>query len=562
MPEERMPFMKLEKFPGFEPREGPLLLVILDGWGVGKHDEGDAIYRAATPNLDALRKICKERNLYTTLKAHGVAVGMPTDKDMGNSEVAHNTMGAGRAFAQGAKLVNEAIESGRVFQTDLWRELVEPVRDGGATFHLIGLLSDGNVHSHIDQLFGLVDHLAAEGAKRVRLHALLDGRDVPARSALKYFDMVEDKFGKINATPGLDYRIASGGGRMHVTMDRYNSDWEVVKRGWDAHVRGIPEKSDNYPGYFKSAREAVETARVVDPAVDDQYNPSFVIVDDGGEPVGRMRDGDSVVFFNFRGDRAIQISRAFEDDDFDGFDRVERPRVNYAGMLEYDGDMHIPKQFLVPPPRITEILAQYLCGMGVKSFAIAETHKYGHVTYFWNGNFLGYVCPGLEEYVEVKSDHTEMIATHPEMKACEVTIRLIDALDSGKYDFLRVNIANGDMVGHTGVMDAAIRSAEVVDECVGKLVEAITRLGGLMVLTADHGNSDEMLNPDGTPKTSHTLNPVPFMVHDPAYAGEYEVDDGLDTPTIASIAATVLNFLGFKKPAEYDPGVLKFGKSP
>ncbi len=550
--------LKLSKFTKLTPRKGPLLLVILDGWGVGKEDQSNAIFRAKTPNMKALQAEATKNHLYRTLKAHGPWVGLPSDKDMGNSEVAHNAMGSGRVYDQGAKLVNAALASKKIFQTPTWKSLVQPVVKGSATLHLIGLLSDGNVHSHIDQLFAILDELAAEGAKRVRVHPLLDGRDVPAKSGLTYIDKLESKLSELSSDKGVDYRIASGGGRMRVTMDRYNSDWGVVKRGWDAHVRGIPEHFEGYPGYFRSAREAIETARKVKPEIDDQYNPSFVIVDAEGQPIGKMQDGDSAIFFNYRGDRAIQISRAFEEKDFKEFNREEYPNVNYAGLLEYDGDYHIPKHYLVSPPDIQEVLSQYLCGMGVRLFAIAETHKFGHVTYFWNGNYLGYIDKNLEEYVEIKSDPSEMIEKKPEMKAREVTERLITALKSKKFQFLRVNYANGDMVGHTGNMAASIKAAEVDDDCVGRLQKVIDELQGVMIVTADHGNLDDKLEKDGSPKTAHSLNPVPFLVHDPQFKGEYVVDESLKDAGISSIAATILELLGFAPPAKYTPALLKF----
>ncbi|OLS14784.1 MAG: phosphoglyceromutase [Promethearchaeota archaeon CR_4] len=550
--------LTLSKFTKFTTRKGPLLLVILDGWGVGKEDQSNAIFRAKTPYMKALEDEARKNHLYRTLKAHGPWVGLPSDKDMGNSEVAHNAMGAGRVYDQGAKLVNGAIASKKIFQTPVWKSLVQPVSQGSATLHLIGLLSDGNVHSHIDQLFAILDELAAEGAKRVRIHPLLDGRDVPPKSGLKYIDMLETKLSELSTDKRADYRIASGGGRMRVTMDRYNSDWNVVKRGWNAHVRGIPEHFEGYPGYFRSAREAIETARKANPEIDDQYNPSFVIVDENGQPVGKIRDGDSVIYFNYRGDRAIQISRAFEEKDFKEFDREEFPKVNYAGLLEYDGDYHIPKQYLVSPPDIQEVLTQYLCGMGVHQFAIAETHKFGHVTYFWNGNFLGYIDKNLEEYVEIKSDPSEMIEKKPEMKARGVTDRLITVLNSEKFQFLRVNFANGDMVGHTGNMTACIKATEVLDECVGRLQKTIDELQGIMIVTADHGNLEEKLEKDGSPKTAHTLNPVPFLVHDPQFKGEYAIDDYFKDAGISSIAATILEILGFTPPANYTPALLKF----
>ena len=556
-----MPALSLKKLKYFIPRPGPVLLVIMDGWGVAKPGAGNAVSLARTPVLDSLRKECGRNHLYAELRAHGPAVGLPSEKDMGNSEVGHNTMGGGRVFAQGAKLVNQAIASGEIFQTESWKRLTAPARQGAA-LHLIGLLSDGNVHSHILQLIAILKEAGREGVKKIRVHILLDGRDVPGRSALKYIDQLESELAGLNKRYGVDYRIASGGGRMRVTMDRYNSDWKVVKRGWDAHVRGLPETFPGYPGYFKSAREAVETARRVDPEINDQYNPSFVIAGADDRPVGEIKDGDSVLLFNFRGDRAIQISRAFEEDDFHDFERVRRPRVNYAGLLEYDGDQHIPGQYLVSPPHITRPLSQYLCDQGVSQYAIAETHKFGHVTYFWNGNFQGYLCPELEKYVEIRSDPTEMIAARPEMKAREVTGTLLQALRADKWRFLRVNFANGDMVGHTGILSAAVRTAGVVDECVGRLLRAMDEERGVLLITADHGNLEEMLFPDGSPKTSHSLSPVPFYIHDPLFRGEYEINPEIKDPGLADIAATILNFLGFEAPPDYEPSLIRFNGSP
>lgn len=325
--------LELKKLKKFIPREGPVLLIIMDGVGLGPADGTNAVYVANTPCLDQLFK----SEFFTKLKAHGTAVGLPTDEDMGNSEVGHNALGAGRVFAQGAKLVNNAIKDRSIFQTELWKNMVRRVKDNDGVFHFIGLLSDGNVHSHIDQLFAMVKQLAASGVRLVRVHALLDGRDVLERSALTYIKQTEEVLSAINSEKGYDYRIASGGGRMLTTMDRYNADWRVVKKGWDAHVRGDARR-------FTSAAEAVETYYEEDPSMTDQYMDSFV-VEDAGQPVGRITDGDSVVFFNFRGDRAIEISRAFEEDDFDEFDRCARPAVLYAGMMEYDGDLHIPSNY-------------------------------------------------------------------------------------------------------------------------------------------------------------------------------------------------------------------------
>jgi 2,3-bisphosphoglycerate-independent phosphoglycerate mutase len=538
--------LSLVKHPKFNGRKGPLLLIIMDGIGIGKEYEGNAVYLAKTPNLDRLFK----SELFTTLQAHGTAVGLPTDEDMGNSEVGHNALGAGRIFAQGAKRVNLAIEDGSLFEGEVWKKLTENCLKNNSKLHFIGLLSDGNVHSHIDHLFSLIKKASEIGIKKVRVHPLLDGRDVPEKSALIYIDRLEN-FLEEYRKKGFDYRIASGGGRMVTTMDRYFADWNIVKRGYDAHVHGIGRQ-------FRSAREAVETFYNEDPKITDQYLPSFVIVQDG-KPVGKIEDGDSVIFFNFRGDRAIEISMAFEYDDFPYFDRGKRPRILYAGMMEYDGDLHIPKNYLVSPPMIDRTVSEYLCGERITSFAISETQKFGHVTYFWNGNKSGYVDETLETYIEVPSDKIQFDKA-PKMKAYEITEKAIELLKSGKYKFGRINFANGDMVGHTGVLEAAIVAVETVDECVGRLISTVNELGGITIVTADHGNADEMFtikNGKKEVKTAHTLNPVPFVIVDSGYKGEYKMAN-LPRKGLTNVAATICNLLGFEKPEEYDPSLIEF----
>ena len=540
--------LKLKKHSVFPGRKGPLLLIIMDGIGLGPQDERNAVFMANTPTLDRLFA----SKLFCSLQAHGTAVGLPSDKDMGNSEVGHNALGAGRVFDQGARLVNKAIETGKIFETDLWEQIVEMGKRGG-TIHFIGLLSDGNVHSHIDHLYKLIDKCAGLGIKRVRIHALLDGRDVGERSALNYVIPTEEKLAKLSSEKGLDYRIASGGGRMKVTMDRYEADWNIVKRGWDAHVLGKGRK-------FRSAREAVETYYKEDPTMTDQYMEAFVIVDEKGSPAGPVRDGDAVINFNFRGDRAIEISRAFTEKEFREFDRGPLPDIVYAGMMEYDGDLHIPPNFLVWPPAIDRTISEYLCAAGVTSFAISETQKFGHVTYFWNGNRSGYIDEKLETYIEIPSDRIQFDKA-PKMKAPEITEKTIELLRSGRYRFGRLNFANGDMVGHTGVMEAAIIAVQTVDSCVGRLVDEVLKLNGIAVVTADHGNSDEMFTIDSEgnpkPKTAHTLNPVPFVIVDSGYSGEYRMAK-LDKRGLSNVAATLLNLLGYEKVEDYDPSLITF----
>jgi 2,3-bisphosphoglycerate-independent phosphoglycerate mutase len=539
--------LKLEKLNEFHGRNGPLLLIIMDGIGIGKEYEGNAVFKAQKPVLAKLFK----SSLYTQLNAHGPAVGLPSEDDMGNSEVGHNAMGAGRVFAQGAKLVNASIESGRIFQSETWHKIIQNGRLGG-TVHFIGLLSDGNVHSHIKHLYALINECAKEKINRVRIHILLDGRDVPGKSALNYINPLEELLLKISSESGYDYKIASGGGRMKVTMDRYEADWEIVKRGWEAHVLGNGKP-------FNSATEAVNKYYSEDDKIIDQYLDPFVIVDGNGKPVGTIENGDSVILFNFRGDRAIEISRAFEEKEFNKFDRIRVPDIFYAGMMEYDGDTHIPKNYLVSPPEIDRCLSEYLCAERVKSFAVSETQKFGHVTYFWNGNRSGYIDASLEKYVEITSDKIQFDQA-PKMKAYEITSSTSELLRSSEYKFGRINFPNGDMVGHTGNFEAAVKAVEITDECVGKLLKVIEDIDGIAIVTADHGNADEMyhvVNGKKVPKTSHTLNPVPFIIFDPQYKGEYKMSD-LQNPGLSNIAATILNLLGYKKVEDYDDSLITF----
>lgn len=537
--------LELKKMTTFTPRKGPVLLIIMDGVGIARpgKEAASAVVQANTPILDKLFK----SELFRTIKAHGTAVGLPSDDDMGNSEVGHNALGAGRVFAQGAKLVDNAIAQKALFQTDHFKHIAEQGR-GDACVHFIGLFSDGNVHSHLNQLNAIIDELVAQKVKKIRVHPLLDGRDVGERSALDYILPFEEKLAKLREQ-GVDAKIASGGGRMNVTMDRYNANWEIVKRGWEAHVLGEGPQ-------FSSAKEAVE--HYYKEGMTDQYQGPFVIVEDG-KPVGKMHDGDQVIFFNFRGDRAIEISRAFDEEDFKEFDRGDFPKVEYYGMMEYDGDLHIPQRYLVNPPTITRTVSEYLVSAQTKMFAISETQKFGHVTYFWNGNRSGYIDKNLETYVELLSDKIPFDQA-PKMKAIEITEKTKELLKSGEFRFGRLNFANGDMVGHTGVMDAAIEAVETVDKCVGELIELVDELGGITIVTADHGNSDEMWtekNGVRSPKTAHTLNPVPFIIIDQQWNGEYEMDKSVDGG-LSNVAGTILNLLGYENVEDYDPSLIKF----
>ena len=518
----------------------PIVLIIMDGVGRGDGGSGDAVKQAKTPTLDRLLATCP----HNWLKAHGTAVGLPSDDDMGNSEVGHNALGCGQIYSQGAKLVNESIENGALFASDTWKELSANAKQDSRALHFLGLLSDGNVHSNISHLIAMLRHAHAEGVRRVYCHILLDGRDVPATSALDYVRQLEDVLRELRAD-GADYRIASGGGRMKITMDRYEANWPMVEAGWRTHVQGIGRQ-------FASAKEAIETYRAETGCI-DQDLPAFVIAENG-EPVAKIANGDSVILFNFRGDRAQEISLAFDRKDFDKFDRGDYTGVKFAGMLEYDGDLKIPAHYLVQPPVIQNTLTELLCAHGLREYALSETQKYGHVTYFWNGNRSGKVDEKLETYEEIPSDVIPFEQA-PAMKSKEITDHMIAAMESKKYDFLRCNFPNGDMVGHTGVMSAVITAMECVDESVGRILEAADRLGYLVLITADHGNADQMTETKKgktSIRTAHSLNPVPFILYDPKET--HVLKEGKFG--LANVAPTIATLLGLEKPACWEESMV------
>ena len=548
----------LKKLSNFDGIDGPVLTIVMDGVGLAPDTISNAVAGAYTPTLDMLMK----NYPMVSLKAHGTAVGLPSDDDMGNSEVGHNALGAGQVFAQGAKLVSQSIESGKMFASETWQTIVSNVKSNNSTLHFLGLFSDGNVHSHIDHLKAMIVKAKDEGVASVRIHILIDGRDVGETSALEYIDPFEAFIADLRDA-SFDIKIASGGGRMKITMDRYEADWSMVERGWQTHVLGEGRQ-------FASAAEAVKTYRA-ELSVIDQDLPPFVIAENGA-PVGTINDGDSVIFFNFRGDRAIEISKTFDakDGEFDKFDRKRVPYVVYAGMLEYDGDLHIPSRYLVSPPEITNTMSEYLTLSGVKQLAISETQKYGHVTYFWNGNRSGKFSEELETYIEIPSDVVPF-EQRPWMKCAEITDKLIECLESGEYKYLRVNFPNGDMVGHTGSLLATRCSMEALDLQLARILKVLDKVGGVALITADHGNADEMYEMDkktGLPKadkngnykskTSHTLNPVPCIIYDNVTNGAYTVKADEGNFGLSNVAATMVNLMGFEAPEMWDESIIKF----
>ncbi|MBP3352472.1 MAG: 2,3-bisphosphoglycerate-independent phosphoglycerate mutase [Lachnospiraceae bacterium] len=518
-----------------------ILLVVMDGIGFSKTGIGDAVSVANTPVLDKLLKECPN----TRLKAHGTAVGLPSDDDMGNSEVGHNALGCGQIYSQGAKLVNESLESGKMYTSQAWNEVIDNCKINHSTLHFIGLLSDGNVHSNISHLIQMLQKAKESGVKTVRIHVLLDGRDVPATSAHIYIEQLEKVLSELN-NADFDAQIASGGGRMKITMDRYEADWNMVKLGWETHVLGKGRT-------FATASEAIETYRD-ELGVIDQDLPAFVIAKDG-EPVGSIVDKDSVILFNFRGDRALELSQAFDYEEFDHFDRVRRPDVVYAGMLQYDGDLNLPKRYLVNPPEIHDTLSELLVANKLNQYAVSETQKFGHVTYFWNGNKSEKFSEELETFKEIPSDKVSF-DERPWMKSAEITDDLIEAIKSEKYDFIRCNFPNGDMVGHTGNMDAVITSVEAVDLALSRLLKVADEYGVTVLITADHGNADEMFekNKKGElqVRTAHSLNQVPFIIYDKNTS--YTIKDG--EYGLANVAPTVAAIFGLEAPKSWEDSMI------
>lgn len=544
---------QLRPDPGAAKPDGPLVLLILDGVGVGLGDAYDAVAAAHTPNLDRLHSEFPHRRLL----AHGVAVGLPSDGDMGNSEVGHNILGAGRIFDQGAKRVDSALAAGELWQSTAWKEVVDAATRGG-TAHFVGLLSDGNVHSHIDHLIALMSAAARGGVRRLRIHALLDGRDVPDRTAETYVDRLNQEIETLRAA-GVDCAIASGGGRMTTTMDRYGADWGMVERGWNAHVLGQAAPA-------RTAHEAIERSRARRPGLSDQLIDPFTIVDDDGAPIGPIDDGDAVVVFNFRGDRVIEICQAFTEHDFDEFDRQRLPKVTFVGMMLYDGDLQIPELYLVHSEKVADSVSELLAEAHVPQFACAETQKFGHVTYFWNGNRSQKFGP-LETYVEIPSDDVPF-DERPWMKSAETADAVIAAVEAGNFPFIRANFAGGDMVGHTANFASTVLAVEAIDLAIGRIDTAVREASGCLLVTADHGNADDkverskegkpLVDESGQPRwrTAHSLNPVDFVVADYG-TRDVRLRDDLPVAGLANVAATILNLLGFTAPTLYEPSLVE-----
>jgi len=502
-------------------RPRPLALIILDGYGESEQEEKNAVKNADTPFLDKLR----EENPTSIMQASGEDVGLPPGQ-MGNSEVGHLNLGAGRIVPQEYTRITKAVEDGSILENDVIQKAIKKVTDNNSALHLMGLLSDGGVHSHINHLFGLLEMAKTAGIEDVYVHAILDGRDTPPQSALTYIEQLENKMGKIGVG-----KIATISGRYYA-MDRDNR-WDRTKKAYDAYVLGEGIE-------VSSAEEAVKKS--YERGDNDEFVLPSVVIEDA-QPVTTLKDEDSLIFFNFRADRARQITRALALDGFDKFDRPKQQHPDglyFICMTEYDEDFDLPIAF--PKLHIDNILGGVLSEHGMKQLRIAETEKYAHVTFFFNGG----------EEREFEGEDRELIpspkvATYdlqPEMSAYKVKDRLLEKLDEDIYDVIILNFANPDMVGHTGFYDAAVKALEAIDECMSEIVPKIIEMGGQALITADHGNSEQMIDDKGEPHTAHTTNPVPLI-----YVGS-DKKVKLKGGRLADIAPTMLEILGIDKPEE------------
>lgn len=570
--------------------DGPIVLVVMDGVGLSAHRSGNAVRQAHTEFLDSA--MLKYLNI--PLQASGEAVGIMPGQ-MGNSEVGHNALGSGQIIKQGVAQIEAAFATGDIWLSKAWQGTIKYLKANEKvhpTLHFAGIFSDGGVHSDIKHLEQMIKQAYSEGVRKIRIHCVFDGRDVSPQSEPKYIERLE-KF--CSQFKDADFRIASGAGRMVAVADRYESDWDMVKLGWDMMVHG------KAPRQFKSATEAIKTFRKENPKIQDQYLPAFVIVEDLASrsvlasrsikakdtsinsarkvvPVGKVQDGDAFIYYDFRADRAVEIAQAFTEKDFDKFDRsnsgakvtrnknvaarVENdklslkpqakmkfskvevvskkkasnwlPEIFFAAMTEYNSDKHLPKNILVPPVKIADPLNVFLGHNKVSQMAISETVKFGHITYYFNGN--SYKKMPREGQVEIVSD-TLPFNTRPWMKSAEITDAALVSME--KFQFVRLNYPGGDMVGHFGELEPTIVAMEAIDLQLSRLAKKVDELGGMMIITADHGNAEELLDKNGVAKTAHTTNPVPCIFYDNTTNAKKYSSANLKDAGLSNMAATI-----------------------
>lgn len=509
----------------------PACLIIMDGFGISPNKEGNAIYQANTPNLDRLMKNYPN----CLLEASGEAVGLPKGQ-MGNSEVGHLNIGAGRVVKQELMRIDEACVGGEIKNNIEINRAIEHAIKNNSVLHLMGLVSDGGVHSSVDHLFSILDSAVEQKVQKIRIHAFLDGRDVPPKSSCGYIEQLEKRIKELKEeNPQIDLKIASICGRYYA-MDRDNR-FERIEQAYDAIVL-----AENYQSHMTPIE-------YINKSYDQGTSDEFVVP--ASFCIKGIKDGDSCIFFNFRPDRAREITRAITEQDFSGFSRVAVDDLYFECMTEYDETFNLPIAFKKNIPN--NVLAQVISDQGFKQFHTAETEKYAHVTFFLNGGvekpFVG------EERILINSPKVATYDLKPEMSAFEVTKKLEEAILEQRSDFYIVNFANCDMVGHTGDMQAAIRAVETVDKCVSKITEAIESVGGFALITADHGNADKMIADNGEPHTAHTTAPVPLVLF---YNGnkKYVVDKSVNNPALCDIAPTLLDIAGLRIPNEMSGRIL------
>lgn len=533
---------------------GPLIHVVMDGWGIAPASDYNAISIANTPVMDQLTGNYANTQLY----AHGLHVGLPSEKDMGGSEVGHLTMGAGMVLEQGPTYIKRLIDTGEFNQSPVLEELVQNALTHSTPLHLIGLLSDGNIHSHIEHFEAVAKHAFKSGIKKLYVHAMLDGRDTPIQSALQFTEQLEKLFHELSQERSdIDYAFASAGGREVITMDR-DQNWSKIEEGWNLHVHGKAEYQ------FSSIEEGVTYFRNETTGIVDQDLPGFVLVKDG-KPVGTIEDKHSVIFMNFRADRAIEFSQAIEEDDFSHFDRGNRPNVLFAGMTIYDQDTELPAKYIVGSTKVDDPFGKRILELGKKQFRLTETQKFAHVTFFFNGGYRNPLDDRAETYELIASDKVKSFDLAPAMQADAIQHKAKEFIESGQFDYGLINFANADMVGHTGQLDAAVKAVEAADQALGEIVKSIKKASGLLVVTADHGNADQMRSFNKKkdiwePDTKHSLNPVPFVIYDPLFDNNYQLKQLTEEQplNLGQIAATNMILMGQDLPTDLSDSLFQF----
>ncbi|MGK0289751.1 MAG: 2,3-bisphosphoglycerate-independent phosphoglycerate mutase [bacterium] len=537
----------VEHFKG----RGPIINIVLDGYGLGKQDHSDAVFQANTPYMDYL----KSSFANTTLATHGEHVGLPSENDLGGSEVGHLTLGAGTIIEQGPAMIKRMLDDGSFYKLPVLNELLEKAQ--GGALHLLGLLSDGNVHSHVSHFEAVIREAAKRGVKKCYIHALVDGRDVGIQSALDYTSIIEKVFEDILASnPTFDYRFASAGGREVMTMDR-DQNWAKVEKGWNCHVLG---KSDHR---FNSMEEAITFFREQNPDLIDQDCPPFNIKNQDGH-IPTIQDNDAVLMMNFRADRAIEIARVFTEEGFDGFD-VKRPDVYFAGMMVYDEDTDMPKNRIMDSPSVDNPFGKRILEYGLDQFRLTETQKFAHVTFFYNGGYRNPLDAKKENYHLINSDRIDSFANAPKMKAFEIAAQAEKFIAESKYNFGLINFANADMVGHTGLFNESVQAVETVDVALKRVCEAIKKVNGIALITADHGNADEMIitnKKTGKEEmcTKHSLNMVPCVIFDPLYKQNYQLKQSTheDKLNLSMVSATNHVLMGRTIPTDLNDSLFSF----